>query len=548
MSGITLATRSVGRFTLSLKKYHKTRAGPRCKGVNGMIFWISFTFKYVLTFLFTFMAESSKAKKKDELGISVSKQENFSEWFSQVVFKADLADIRYGLQGFIVHREWGMLVLRRIYEMLEQAVEQDNHLPVLFPIAIPKHFFEKEKEHVEGFAPEVFWVTEAGDNELTEPFALRPTSETAFYSMYSLWIRSWKDLPFKRYQSRISVYRYESTTRPFLRGREFLFFETHDVFRTHREALEQVKKDMRMLKAVVEEKLFIPFIFFRRPKWDKFAGAEDTYAADAVMPDGKVSQIGSTHDLGQRFSKAFDVKFKDKDGKEKHAYITCFGPGIWRIMAALIAIHGDDKGLVLPSSIAPYHAVIVPIYFKGKEKEIDEVCKKIRDDLESAGLKVMFDDDKDKTAGFKFYKWELYGIPLRIEIGPRDVEKSMAVVVRRADSERITCRQEELERVIRDQLRENDKVIKERSKAYHVVHNAKTMDEVKKLADKGGFIKAPFCGIDEKAEECASKLQEITTLKVRGVPLDEDEKPKKGEKCIICGKTAKHIVYLAKAY
>ncbi len=494
------------------------------------------------------MAKRGNSGKKDELGITVGKDENFSEWFSQVVFKADLADIRYGLQGFIVHREWGTLILRKIYELLEREVEKDGHLPVLFPIAIPKHFFEKEKEHVEGFAPEVFWVTEAGDDKLTEPFALRPTSETAFYSMYSLWIRSWKDLPFKRYQSRICVYRYESTTRPFLRGREFLFFETHDAFRTHEDALKQVRKDMEILKNVVEEKLFIPFIFFRRPQWDKFAGADDTYAADTVMPDGKISQIGSTHDLGQRFSRAFEVKFKDKDEKEKYAYLTCFGPGIWRIMAALIALHGDDKGLVLPSSVAPYHAVIVPIYFKGKEKLVDEACENVRTELNSAGYRVIFDDDKDKTAGFKFYKWELYGLPLRVEIGPKDVENKTAVVVRRADSKKVICKQSKLVETVEQQLEENDKIIKKRSMKYHLIHEARTLEDVKKLAEKGGFIKAPFCGIDKKAEACADKLQELTALKVRGVPLDGVETPRNGEKCIICGRNAKVIVYLAKAY
>ena len=489
-----------------------------------------------------------KNEKKEELGITVSKDENFSEWFSQVVFKSDLADIRYGLQGFIVHREWGTLILRKIYEMLEREVEKDNHLPVLFPIAIPKHFFEKEKEHVEGFAPEVFWVTEAGDDKLAEPFALRPTSETAFYSMNSLRRRSWKDLPIKRYQSRIGVYRYESTTRPFLRGREFLFFETHDAFRTHEEALKQVRKDMEILKNVVEEKLFIPFIFFRRPQWDKFAGADDTYAADTVMPDGKISQIGSTHDLGQRFSRAFEVKFKDKDEKEKYVYLTCFGPGIWRIMAALIALHGDDKGLVLPSSVAPYHAVIVPIYFKGKEGVVDEAATKLKEKLEAARYRVIFDDDKDKTAGFKFYKWELYGVPVRIEIGPRDVENGTAVLVRRADGGKVVVEVEKVGDELKKQLEENDKIIKKGSMRYHKIHEAKTLEEVKKLADKGGFIKAPFCGVDEKAESCADKLQEMTALKVRGVPLDSKENPGKDDRCIICGKKAKVLVYLAKAY
>ncbi len=394
----------------------------------------------------------------------------------------------------------------------------------------------------------MFWVTRAGESELEEPFALRPTSETAFYSMYSLWIRSWKDLPFKRYQSRVCVYRYESQTRPFLRGREFLFFETHCAFRTHEEALEQVKKDMKILERVAWERLFIPFIFFRRPKWDKFAGAQDTYAADCVMPDGKVSQIGSTHDLAQRFSRAFDVTFKDKDMRDKHAWITCFGPGIWRIMAAVIAIHGDDKGLALPSSIAPWLCVIVPIYFKGKESRVDEEAGKIEEELNRAGIPCFVDNNKEKSAGFKFNEWEMHGIPLRIEIGPRDVEHSTCVLVRRADGKKTVVKRENLVEEVKRQIEENDRILRTRSKRYHRIREAKTLEEVKKLAKEGGFIKAPFCSIDEEGEECAKRLQELTTLKVRGIPLEKEEKPEKGEKCIICGREAKFIVYLAKAY
>lgn len=487
-------------------------------------------------------------KEKKEIGITVSKEENFSEWFSQVVFKANLADIRYGLQGFIVHREWGMRIIRKIYELLEKEVEKDSHEPVLFPVAIPEKFFEKEKEHVEGFAPEVFWVTRAGANELQEPFALRPTSETAFYSMYKLWIRSWKDLPFKRYQSRISVYRYESQTKAFLRGREFLFFETHCAFSKHEEALEQIKKDMQIMKKVAEEKLFIPFAFFLRPEWDKFAGAENTYAADCVMPDGKVSQIGTTHDLGQRFSKAFDVTFKDKDMKDKYVWITCFGPGIWRLMAGVIAIHGDDQGLILPSCIAPYHAVIVPIYFKGKEKIVDKEAEKVEKILKDAGFCVIIDDDKEQTAGFKFNKWELFGVPLRIEIGPKEVENKSIVIVRRSDREKVKVPLEKVVEEAKKQLEINDEKIKENAKKYWKIHEAKTFKEVEKLAKKGGFIKAPFCDIGKDGINCAEKLQEKTTLKVRGIPLGSEEKPEEGEKCIICGKPAKYVVWLAKAY
>ncbi len=494
--------------------------------------------------------KKTKEKKEQMLGISVKKEENFSEWYSQVVFKTNLADVRYGLQGFIVHREWGMMILKKIYSLLEEEVEKDEHLPVLFPIAIPEKFFEKEKEHVQGFAPEVFWVTEAGKEKLNEKFALRPTSETAFYSMYSLWIRSWKDLPFKRYQSRICVYRYESTTRPFLRGREFLFFETHDVFKTHEDALKQVEKDMEIMKNIVENKLFIPFLFFKRPKWDKFAGAEDTYAADCVMPDGKISQIGSTHDLGQRFSKAFDVSYLDEKGKKKYAYITCFGPGIWRIMAALISIHGDDHGLVLPSCVAPYQIVIIPIYFKGKENEIDEYSEKVKEILIKNGFSIYYDNDKDKTAGFKFNKWEMMGVPLRIEIGPNEVESNQVVIVRRKDKLKSTCPLDELVEKVKEELHKNDDLIKKDSKKYHLVRECNSLEEIKELFEKDdlkGFLKVPFCDDDSKGEKCAEKLKNMFSLHVRGTLLNENSLLE-DKKCIVCGKKAKKIVYLAKSY
>ena len=257
-----------------------------------------------------------------ELGITVKKEENFSEWFTQVITKADLVDQRYNVQGFIVHKPWAMRMIKAIYRIFEEELEKTGHEPVLFPLVIPEENFEKEKEHVKGFKPEVFWVTEAGDEKLERRLALRPTSETAFYQMYALWVTSWRDLPLKLYQS-VTVYRYERHTRPFIRGREFLWIEAHDVFATHEEALKQIREDMENTRKVVWERLGIPFLFLRRPPWDKFAGAEDTYAADTIMPDGRVLQISSTHDLGQRFAKALGIVFTDKDGTKKHAWQTC---------------------------------------------------------------------------------------------------------------------------------------------------------------------------------------------------------------------------------
>jgi len=294
--------------------------------------------------------EADNNDKKVEIGITVKKADNFSEWYTQLCSEqgADLVDIRYGVAGFVVHKPWAFKILRGIYDLLDKEIEADGHQPLLFPTVIPEENLMKEKEHA-GFAPNVFWITQAGEEKLERRLALRPTGETAFYPMYSLWIRSYKDLPFKMFQSRITVFRNEATTRPFLRGREFMFYETHDVFATHKEALDQINTDMNIMKKVAYDTLKIPFIFFRRPKWDKFLGANDTYASDTLMPDGRRNQCSSTHDLGQNFAKVYGVKFKDKDGEDKFGYQTCFGPGIYRLMAALIAIHGDDNGLILPT-------------------------------------------------------------------------------------------------------------------------------------------------------------------------------------------------------
>ena len=349
--------------------------------------------------------------KEKKVGITEKKDENFSEWYSQLCGEegAQLVDQRYGIQGFVVYREWGHALVKRLYELLEKAVEDDDHIEFHFPVVIPKAYLEKEEEHA-GFTPEVFWLTKGGDTELAEPFAMRPTGETQLYPMYSLWIRSHNDLPYKRYQSRHMCYRNDSGTRPFLRGREFWFFETHDVFATHEESMTQINTDMKIMEDVVGKQLKIPYIFFKRPKWDAFLGANATYASDSLVPDGKRLQISSTHDLGHNFAKAFDVTFTDKNNKTAYGYQTCFGPGIIRIIAALIAIHGDDQGLVLPSVIAPVKAVIVPITFSKDKEKTDKVlkaCEKLHADLKAAGVKSIFDKKADESPGFKYNKWEM---------------------------------------------------------------------------------------------------------------------------------------------
>jgi len=475
----------------------------------------------------------------------VKKSENFSEWYSQVLVKAGLVDLRYNVQGFIVHRPWLMRIIKAIYRFFEEELEKTGHEPVLFPLVIPEENFEKEKEHVEGFKPEVFWVTEAGDEKLERRLALRPTSETAFYYMYSYWIESYRDLPLKLYQS-VSVYRNESNTRPLIRGREFLWIEAHDAFATHEEALRQVREDMENSRKVIWEKLGIPFLFLRRPPWDKFAGAEDTYAADTLLPDGRVLQISSTHDLGQRFAKAFNVTFLDKDGQRKYVWQTCYGPGVWRIAAALIAVHGDDKGLVLPFSVAPIQVVIIPIYYRENDREIVfATAREVAEKLSGKGYRVRVDDREEYTPGWKFNDWELKGVPVRIEIGRREVESRTLTLFRRDTGERLRVPEDDLIPTVQRLEVEILENLKRRADEFFRsrIKEAKTREEVATALRSGYIVKMPFCG----REECAMDLKENTDGgKVRGTEIDFQE----GDygKCAWCGRPARQVVYVAKSY
>jgi len=461
-----------------------------------------------------------------------------------VLTKAELVDVRYGVQGFVVHRPWAMKMIRQIYKMFEEELEKTGHEPVLFPLVIPEEYLEREKEHVEGFKPEVFWVTEAGGEKLERRLALRPTSETAFYSMYSLWIQSWRDLPLKLYQS-VAVYRYEKATRPFIRGREFLWIEAHCAFATREEALKQIKEDMENTRKVVWDRLAIPFLFLRRPPWDKFAGAEDTYAADTILPDGRVLQISSTHDLGQRFARAFNITFVDSKGQRHYVWQTCYGPGIWRIVAALVAIHGDDKGLVLPFDVAPVQVVIVPIYYGEEREAVVRKCERIRELLAGAGYRVLVDAREDRTPGWKFNDWELRGVPLRVEVGKREVEGGFVTVFRRDLRRRMTVKDEELLGTVAKLREDILETLKRRAREYFEsrLAKAKSKEEVVEAVKSGKIVYMPFCG----REECAESMRaEIEGLRVRGTELDHAESDY--GRCAWCGEKARFMVYVARAY
>lgn len=483
-------------------------------------------------------------------GITAKKNEDFSEWYTQVCSPegAGLADNRYDVKGAIVHLPWGYKIARNVYRLLEEKVEEQGHEPFLFPVFTHKRNLDREEEH-SGFAPEVFWVTEAGSNELDVPLALRPTGETQIYPMYSKWLRSHGQLPMKYYQSRHMAYRYETHSRPFLRGREFMFFETHNMFETHEEAEQSIHNDLDVINEVMGNKLHLPFKFFKRPSWDAFLGANATYVADTIMPDGKRNQMSSTHDLGTNFAEAFDVTYADKEGEQQHPFQTCFGPGIWRIIASIIGIHGDDTGLILPLSVAPKDVVITPILFDDTEvnNKILDISKSIKEDLDAYNVVI---DDSDKHPGWKFNQWEMKGVPHRIEIGPRDVENEKAVIASRFGGKRSVAITE-VRTALHEERRKYSEAMEERSKTYvkNRTMTATSLDEVREGIEQGtGFVKAPFLDIDgEAAQKAADTLQEeVPGAQVCGVEIDA----KRGtdETCIVTGEPAQHWVYIAKSY
>ncbi|MFW9896051.1 MAG: proline--tRNA ligase [Candidatus Thorarchaeota archaeon] len=490
------------------------------------------------------------AKNKKEApitGITVSKEEDFSGWYTELINKAELADIRYNIKGFVVYREWATITIRKMYKKTEDLLEKKGHLPLTMPSLIPESNFLLEAKHVEGFSPEVFWVTEAGTSgKLSERLALRPTSETALYKMYSMWIRSYKDLPFKRYLS-CQVWRYEGKmTRPFLRGREFHWIESHNVFATMEDAMEQVKEDMESTYQILQDECCIPIIFFQRPEWDKFPGAVHTYAADALMGSGKVLQLPSTHLLGQIFSKPFNVKFVDSDGVEKYGYQTCYGPAQSRNYGAMIAYLGDDKGLVLPFDLAPIQIVIIPIIYKGKEETVLNKAKQIELLLkEKFSVKL---DDSDESIGNKFYFWELKGVPIRIEIGPKDIEKKQIIAVKRYNGEKIKIKEEELSSTIDNMAENYTKEIKEKSLIdfESQVECVYEKDAAAEAIQNGKIVCCGFCSIDMDAYHCAEVVEKEIGGEVRGIRVDEEKN--EFASCIICGKSAGCTVYIAKSY
>ena len=475
-------------------------------------------------------------------GLTVKKRENFSEWYVQVILKSGLADYS-PVKGCMVIRPYGYAIWENIQNILNKMLKSTGVKNAYFPLFIPESLLKKETEHFKGFIPEVAWVTKGGKNELEEKIAIRPTSETIIYTMFSKWIKSWRDLPF-RINQWCNVVRWETkTTRLFLRTREFLWQEGHTCHRTKEEADEEVILRLNQYKDLIENYLAIPVIIGKKSESEKFAGALYTTTLESLMPDGRALQMGTSHNLGQNFSKIYGVKFLDKDEKEKFVWQTSWGVST-RLIGALVMVHGDDKGLILPPRVAPIQIVIVPIYYSQEEEK--DVIKKSKDTviyLQKAGFKVKLDERKEYTPGWKFNEWELKGVPLRIEIGPKEVKNSTFVLARRDTGEKIIINEEELIDKVTKVLNEIQENLYSKAKKFLEDNTveASNWDEFKNAIKNRKMVKAAWCG----REECESKIKSETGATLRVIPLDESVEDKK---CIYCGNKAKYVAYFAKSY
>ncbi len=460
---------------------------------------------------------------------------DFPQWYTDVVLKTKLVD--YGpVKGTMVIRPYGYAIWENIQKELDKRFKATGHENAYFPLLIPMSYFTKEAEHVEGFAPEVAVVTHAGGEELAEPLAIRPTSETIFGSMYSKWLQSYRDLPIKINQW-ANVMRWEKTTRPFLRTSEFLWQEGHTAHATEEEAMEETMKMLGVYKEFAENCLAIPVITGRKTEKEKFAGAVATFGMEAMMKDGKSLQAGTSHYLGQNFAKSFDIKYLDKDGAQKYAYTSSWGVST-RLIGALIMSHGDQRGLVLPPVVAPLQVVIVPI--AQKKEGVLEKCSQVKSALEKAGIRVTLDDG-EQSPGWKFNEWEMKGVPLRIELGPRDIENGKALVFRRDTCEKAEYELADIVKSVKALLKTVQKDMLKSAKARRddrIVY-AKDMAGILSGVENGNFVKAGWCG----CRECEDKIKAETAATARVYAEGE-----KSKTCAVCGKKALHTVIFARAY
>ena len=477
-----------------------------------------------------------------EIGITVKKSENFSEWYTQIVLKAQLADYA-PVKGLIVLRPYGYSIWESLKSSLDQKLKATGHENGFLPVLIPESLLSKESDHFAGFTPEVFWVTHSGDTEIGDRLALRPTSEALAYSMYSKWIKSWRDLPMKINFWNTALRAEIKATKPFLRTSEFLWQEGHTVHTTKEEAEEEVMSILDMYKKTVEEELAIPVVIGKKSDKEKFVGAVYTTTMESIMPDGKALQMGTSHFLGQNFSKPFDVKFLDKQNVETFAWQTSWGVS-WRLIGALIMLHGDDKGLVLPPRVAPIQVVIVPIYYSPTDRDaVLSKASEIKETLAKHNLRVHIDARDEVTPGYKFNDWEMKGVPLRIEIGPKDLAKGKTVLVRRDSLKKTDLVFENTEEGVLSMLNEIQQGLFENAKNLlkEKTKNVTDLEEFKSEMEKGAFLNSPWCG-DTKCEEI---IKESTGADIRVIPFDAKNE---SATCIICKKASKTNAIFARSY
>ncbi len=467
-----------------------------------------------------------------------SMEVDFAQWYTDIVKKADLIDYS-SVKGCMVIRPYGYAVWENIQKDLDRRFKETGHENVYMPLFISESLLQKEKDHVKGFAPEVAWVTHGGGEKLAERLCVRPTSETLFCEHYANIVQSHRDLP-KLYNQWCSVVRWEKTTRPFLRSREFLWQEGHTVHATAEEAIEETERMLGVYADFCRESLSMPVVKGRKTDSDKFAGAEATYAIEALMHDGKALQAGTSHYFGDGFAKAFEITYTDKDNTLQFAHQTSWGVST-RLIGGMIMSHGDNNGLVVPPPVAPIQVVILPIA-QHKEGVLDK-ANALKSRL-SSRFRVKL-DDSDNSAGWKFAEYEMKGVPLRLEIGPKDIEKDQCVLVRRDTREKSFVALDDLETAIDALLKDisaslYNRALENQNRRTYV---CRTTDEITAtLAEKGdGFVKAMWCG----SEECEDKVKELTGVGSRCIPFEQEPV---GDKCVCCGKPAKTLLYWGKAY
>lgn len=478
-----------------------------------------------------------------DIGVTVKKSEDFSEWYTEVIVKSGLADYA-PIKGCMIIREHAYAIWEKIQEIINKKIQATGHRNVYFPMFIPEGFLKKEAEHFAGFTPEVAWVTHGGDSPLEEKLAVRPTSETIMYATFAKWIRSWRDLPIKINQW-CNIVRWETkATKLFLRTREFLWQEGHTAHATSEEAEKEVLYILREYRDLMENYLAIPVLVGVKSDSEKFAGALYTTTLEAMMPDGKALQMGTSHNLGQNFAKVFDIKFIGEDEKDHQVWQTSWGVTT-RLIGAVVMVHGDDKGLVLPPKVAPIQVVIVPIPYKGADPEaIAAKAKDIAAKLQAKGVSVVLDDRAEYTPGWKFNQWELKGVPVRIEIGPRDLKQQQVTIARRDTGQKIAVKEEETLATVEKLFEDIQNNLFEKAKAAlsEKTFTVQNYEEFKSIvAEKGGFLKVAWCG----SADCEAKIKDETGATIRVRPFENEEPT---VNCIYCGQKAKETVFFARSY